>query len=79
MARAPVIPPQQEIGAADFWREALPQSELLRLSKQELSVLLRRTESELWNLKEGLAEFPNAHSRRRISGRASGARARQMA
>ena len=39
----------------------LSQSELLRLSKQELSELLRRIASELPTLKEGSAELRNAH------------------
>jgi hypothetical protein len=52
-------------------REVLPQSELLRLCKQKLSVLLSRIESDLRNPK---AEFRDAPSRGQISGRASSAR-----
>jgi hypothetical protein len=40
----------------------LSQSELLRLSRQELSVLLRRIASDLPNLKEGSVELRNAHT-----------------
>jgi len=39
----------------------LSQSELLRLTRQELAVLLRRLAGELPNLKEDSRELRNAH------------------
>lgn len=39
----------------------LSQNELLRLTRQELAVLLHRIAGELPNLKEGSLELRNAH------------------
>jgi hypothetical protein len=40
----------------------LSQSELLRLSRPELSLLLRKIAGELPNLQEGSVELRNAHT-----------------